>query len=89
MQGFESLQRDSGGAGDELQQSGSPLLVVRLHGPPEPLHDVTVRRAVLQTGVSLPVVDIDLPQSTHNKLKVRETLEPCSMLRLAMATLKD
>lgn len=89
LQGFESLQRDSGGAGDKLQQSGSPLLIVRLHGPPEPLHDVTVRRAVLQTGVWLPVVDIDLPQSTHNKLKARETVEPCSLLWLAMAITKD
>lgn len=89
LQGFESLQRYSGRAGDKLQQSGSPLLIVRLHGPPEPLHDVTVRCAVLQTGVWLPVIDIDLPQSTHNKLKVRETLEPCSLLWLAMAIMKD
>lgn len=69
LQGFESLQWHPGGAGDELKQSGSPFLIVRFHGPPKPLHTVTLGRAMLQSRVGLPVVDVDLTESTHDELR--------------------
>lgn len=72
LEGFEALQGDPGGAGDKLQQPGPALLIVRLHGLPEPLDDVGVRGAVLQPCVGLPVVDVDLTQATHYELRWRE-----------------
>lgn len=68
LEGLEALQGDSRGAGDELQQPRTPLLIIGLHGPPEPLDYVAVGRAVLQTRVGLPVVDVYLTQTTDNEL---------------------
>lgn len=70
LEGFEALQGDPGGAGDKLQQPGPALLIVRLHGLPEPLDDVGVGGAVLQPRVGLPVVDVDLTQATHYELQL-------------------
>lgn len=42
LQSLEPLQRDPGGASHKLQQASPLLLIVRLHGPPEPAHDVAV-----------------------------------------------
>ena len=72
LQGLEPLQGDSGGPRDELQQPGSPLFVKRLHGFPEPLHDVAVQRAVLQTCVGPPVSDVDLTQTANYQLRGEE-----------------
>lgn len=70
LQGLEALQGDAGGAGDKLQQPSPPLLIVGLHGAPEPLDDVAVRGAVFQPGVDLPVVNVDLAQAADDKLEV-------------------
>lgn len=59
LERLEALQGNSGGAGDKLQQAGSTLLVERLHGFPEPLHNVAVWGAVFEPRVGLPVVDVD------------------------------
>ena len=73
LQCFEALQRNTRGAGDKLEESAPPLLVEGLHGVPEPLHTVALGRAVLEPRVRLPVVDVDLPQATHNQLRGDET----------------
>ncbi len=69
MEGLEALQGNSGGSSDKLQQSGSALLVERLNGFPEPLHDVAVWGAVFEPRVGLPVVDVDFTQPAHDQLQ--------------------
>lgn len=74
MKGLETLQRNSGGTRDKLQQPGSALLIEGLDGFPEPLNDAGVRSAVLQPRVGLPVVDVDFTQAAHDQLQVEESL---------------
>ena len=66
LQGFEPLQRDTAGSRHELEQSGPHLLVVPGHDLPEPDHLGALGRAVLQTGVSLPVGQIYGAQASDN-----------------------
>lgn len=72
LERLEALQGNSGGAGDELQQAGSALLVEGLHGFPEPFDDVALCRAVLEARVGLPVVDVDFTQATYDQLRVED-----------------
>ena len=66
LQGFEPLQRDSAGSRHELEQPGPHLLVVTLHDPPEPNNLGALGRAVLQTGVALPVGEVYSAQTSDN-----------------------
>jgi len=75
LEGLEALQRNSGGAGDELQQPGPALLVEGLHGLPEPLDAAALRRAVLEPRVRLPVVDVDFAEAAHDQLRGRRESE--------------
>lgn len=72
LESLESLQGNSGGAGDKLQQPRSALLVERLHSFPEPFDDVAVWSAVFEPRVGLPVVDVDFTQAAYNQLRVEE-----------------
>lgn len=81
LEGLESLQGNSGGSRDELQQPGSALLVEGLHRFPEPFDDVAVWGAVFEPRVGLPVVDVDFAESAYDQLqgkrKSRERVGPC------------
>lgn len=73
------MQRNSGGAGDKLQQPGSALLLEGLHGFPEPFDDVAVRSAVFEPRVGLPVVDVDLTQAAHDQLQAENSGQPVEL----------
>lgn len=77
LESLEALQGHSGRASDKLQQACASLLVIRLHRLPEPLDHVAVGGAVLQPRVGLPVVDVDLAQTTHNQLRVTGRAGEC------------
>ena len=66
LQSLGALQRNSAGARDELEEAGPHLLVVPGHDLPEPDHLGALGRAVLQTGVSLPVGQIYGAQASDN-----------------------
>lgn len=75
LEGLESLQWNSGGSGDKLQQPSSALLFEGLHSFPEPFDDVAVRSAVFEPRVGLPVVDVNFTQSAHDQLQAGKSFQ--------------
>ena len=70
LESLEALERDAGGSGDELEEPSAHLLGVALDDLPEPAYDRGVGVAVFQAGVGLPVLDVDLADSTWEKIEM-------------------
>merc|ERR1719232_143360 len=69
LQGLEPLQRDPGGTRHELQQPRSHLLVVPRHDPPEPDDLRGLGRTMLQSGVALPVLEINRSKAYNDQFE--------------------
>ena len=65
---FEAVNRKTKASGDKLKQTSSPVVVKLSHCPPEPLNDRRLGAASPQSCVTLPVLNIDLTDSTHHDL---------------------
>lgn len=70
LQRFKPLQRHPRRPRHELQQPRPHLLRVRLDRPPEPLHDRSFGRAMLQPRVRPPVRYIDRPDPANQQLEL-------------------
>lgn len=67
---LEAVHGDTGRSGDELQQPGLLFAVKFCHRLPEPLDDLFIRSVLAVLGVGLPVLHIDLGDSSNEELKL-------------------
>lgn len=70
LEGFETVQRDLGGACHELHKECQVLFVKLLHGLPEPLHRLAGCGVPAVLRVAPQVIHIDLRESTDQQLQL-------------------